>query len=247
MSAYDLALLKNNLDEIKMYTAKEETGFNSHFHHANPFGDARMISGHADKPLEEALSEFKFGEMKLELKFGFFDEFIINKKGFKSLKYGFSSVSGSGQYPHGDLCNMSRWFDSPYTILLTYEKKPIAALSFKAQGGAILITQVQGFPGYADELSNMNWPNALIEAAAIWCGQNGVQEIQIIPEYKASGDRSKMKNIRKKYDDAAIERGFAWDPMKEVYRKNVEKMQGLYSSILSYTLLDSTSAAKSHA
>ena len=112
----------------------------------------------------------------------------------------------------------TRFYGAPYTFVLCYDNMPIASISFKAEKGAVLVTQIQGVKGAKDKLKPIKWGRALLAVVCDWAARSDVPEVRVLPHY-----RSRFSRVREHgkllYDVPAKRSGFTYDGDMGVYRK----------------------------
>ncbi|MBU1136299.1 MAG: hypothetical protein KJ559_02210 [Nanoarchaeota archaeon] len=195
---------------------------NMYYTPSNPFYDARVIMGGSDSSqLETALKQFAYGEpLKIDSK-SFFEKFRKQSHPNADLsQFRIGPDHGVGPSQRSNLEVKSRWYDSPYTFVLSCGFEPVATLSFKGKEGAILIDQIQGIKGVYELLRPLKWARALIGIVCYWATQNNIPEVQVLPHSRASSP-TVQEYGKMNYDVPAKRNGFRYDPELGLYKKRI--------------------------
>jgi len=119
-----------------------------------------------------------------------------------------------------------RYYDAPYSFVLCYDEDVIANISFEAQYGAILITQIQGRHGSQDKLQNLKWERGLLALVCDWAQENSIPEVRVQPHHKNHYTRVREdKRFKLLYDVTAKRSGFFYDVSMELFRKIITSVQ----------------------
>jgi|SRR3989339_1294692 len=217
----DLPILGcNNFDKgLNLETIFREDLFYTPSH---PAYDARVITGDSDSSsIENALEQFNFGKpITIDSK-TFFEPFRKQSHRDADLtQFDLDCDSGVGRSQRMELQARGRWYDAPYSFVLRYEWNPVATLSFKAQEGAILISQIQGIKSSQEALRPLKWARSLIEVACLWAKQNGIEEVRVLPHYRCQSPTAR-EHGKMNYDVPAKRNGFKLDPVLDLYVKKV--------------------------
>ncbi len=120
------------------------------------------------------------------------------------------------------------WRDTFYGFsLCSPEDKPLAMIGFEPVRNAILVSQLQGVKG-ADYLSDLKWPNALLNTAFRWAHVNMIPEVLVLPHTRNRYESVRINKTGAKmiYDVTAKREGFRFDPERQVYCRSTSDLNG---------------------
>ncbi|MEK6889867.1 MAG: hypothetical protein AABX35_01635 [Nanoarchaeota archaeon] len=205
--------------------AKEHKSWKDQFFSpSNSDYDSRVISGHDNNTqLKVALRQFSlFNQPKTQA-----PTFLANyrKEGSPDLdlsNYRFDVDHGTGPSKRMNMEAVSRWYDAPYTFVLSYQWDPLATVSFKAEEGGILISQIQGVKGMESRLRPLKWAMGLVGLTSKWAEENGIEEVRLLPAARNTSPAVKKSGFMN-YDVPAKREGFKYDQKREVYVKRTGK------------------------